>query len=1379
MKRNRRLMNIVFVCFSVLLITLTLSVVFSRLSNTPQQGGNVHMEYSVNDSDIFDYEFIEVNNVKNKYDEKYAKIIGFNTSVLPSKITSFDPDTDYISLTFPSSVSHNGADYKVMEIDIPVTVSSGYYETRFVSDSVALDTSLGFDILSAIQKIQVPKTVQYISHGAFNQFKALTDVELPFIGTRRLQSRTVDDAFLAIFGSKNYKVGGNTASFDSMRLTSLGGSYIQTPSGENLTNVTDYTNWYNYNIEKADADPTENHTIQNTHKLAYPQNLKNIVITDEYSIDNHAFFYIPNVESIAVQFSEDLRDVGTDYTNGATVGLSAFANCYWLKTVALPSNTSSDTTNAISSLSDGVFRQCESLHTVTNFIDYEANGFAEYAVEDQKVVIPNTTPFVDNSENTSKIPRAFMYGCKSVKWIVLPTDVTRIEAHAFDNCKSLEILDFKNNTYNIEKGLCRIPDYIQSIGEFAFANCGQIKTLIVSNNVLEIEEGAFSMMNALTSVTLPFIGRYSGSMGDEGLFGYIFGIYASSATSGFIEQSPTGDPSDPDKKRYAVPESIINVTITNEIYVNSGAFMNCKYIQSLQINDPTPEDEVSTMFIGHAALAGCSGIMSLSIPFVGPYDLTNYDLAYVNEANVIPMKSYPAGTKASDYRLGWIFGSYDYSYSGMVATDQLSDKDFYISPNLANVALTRQSILITNSFYGIKTLKSVSVEEYTKYSQKWIFGENPILESVSLPFVGACRGYKYWSWYYGHGSLHNNYSDFADTFAYFFRYNGTYNLPDSNETSVDCPFDQIYYFGRYWYDRFKATIPKSLSSITITEETYFTSLSFRALDFVTDIRIEQTDPNKIRDMVFEANCLMYCTRLETLTLPFIGRDWNPTSKDNFNYTMGYLFGYGTSGYQTTQYKKVSFPSSLKRIEIGADINYISAYALAGMKNLASFSTESRITAMGAYCFANCPSLEEVKMINATYTRIPSYAFYNDILLYDVTKFAPATVKVIGAYALSGTSVSSVDFSAYDSIEKGAFSNCLQITSVDFTQPDFNINLVIGDYIFADCVNLTNVKLRNGYVSKYMFKNCVSLKGLVYDGAAEYIPEGMFYGCASLQSQYYDAGGNPQGLVLTPDSCGVKTIGAYAFYGCTSLTDFVLPTVLETIGEGAFQNCKGLKMLTIPKSVKNMPYGTYNGVDQTDSGAFYGCDDQFYFEVFYNEADWPHGWLTNWNCYFPVKTIGASTENMFTYAYSPVLKGYLISGLNVYDPVLNPIGYKFVVDNSLVVKDTLVLPEKYNGVNVYGLAAECFISTDEYNYVTSIDGTFYHYLENVEKFVLGSNYIYLGENSLIFDVISKISIGVAMAMIVNSLINCFIRLWVRMIRNMYKDESYLTDNDKKL
>ena len=48
-----------------------------------------------------------------------------------------------------------------------------------------------------------------------------------------------------------------------------------------------------------------------------------------------------------------------------------------------------------------------------------------------------------------------------------------------------------------------------------------------------------------------------------------------------------------------------------------------------------------------------------------------------------------------------------------------------------------------------------------------------------------------------------------------------------------------------------------------------------------------------------------------------------------------------------------------------------------------------------------------------------------------------------------------------------------------------------------------------------------------------------------------------------------------------------------------------------------------------------------------------------------------------------------------------------------------------------------------------------------------------ENSLIFDIISKIAFGFAISMIVSSLINSLMRLWVRFIRNVYKDESYLT------
>ena len=48
-----------------------------------------------------------------------------------------------------------------------------------------------------------------------------------------------------------------------------------------------------------------------------------------------------------------------------------------------------------------------------------------------------------------------------------------------------------------------------------------------------------------------------------------------------------------------------------------------------------------------------------------------------------------------------------------------------------------------------------------------------------------------------------------------------------------------------------------------------------------------------------------------------------------------------------------------------------------------------------------------------------------------------------------------------------------------------------------------------------------------------------------------------------------------------------------------------------------------------------------------------------------------------------------------------------------------------------------------------------------------------ENSLIFNIIGKVCIGTAIAMVVNVLINNLIRVWVRFIRNSYKDESYLT------
>lgn len=53
---------------------------------------------------------------------------------------------------------------------------------------------------------------------------------------------------------------------------------------------------------------------------------------------------------------------------------------------------------------------------------------------------------------------------------------------------------------------------------------------------------------------------------------------------------------------------------------------------------------------------------------------------------------------------------------------------------------------------------------------------------------------------------------------------------------------------------------------------------------------------------------------------------------------------------------------------------------------------------------------------------------------------------------------------------------------------------------------------------------------------------------------------------------------------------------------------------------------------------------------------------------------------------------------------------------------------------------------------------------------GLSYI---ENSVIFTVLTGICYGIAISMIISSFINCILRLWIRFIKNSYKDESYLT------
>ena len=64
--------------------------------------------------------------------------------------------------------------------------------------------------------------------------------------------------------------------------------------------------------------------------------------------------------------------------------------------------------------------------------------------------------------------------------------------------------------------------------------------------------------------------------------------------------------------------------------------------------------------------------------------------------------------------------------------------------------------------------------------------------------------------------------------------------------------------------------------------------------------------------------------------------------------------------------------------------------------------------------------------------------------------------------------------------------------------------------------------------------------------------------------------------------GVTSIGNYAFYGCTALTDVTIPNTVTDIGNGAFNGCSSLTSLDFPDNLSRIGNAAFSGCEHLSS-----------------------------------------------------------------------------------------------------------------------------------------------------------------------------------------------------
>ena len=274
-------------------------------------------------------------------------------------------------------------------------------------------------------------------------------------------------------------------------------------------------------------------------------------------------------------------------------------------------------------------------------------------------------------------------------------------------------------------------------------------------------------------------------------------------------------------------------------------------------------------------------------------------------------------------------------------------------------------------------------------------------------------------------------------------------------------------------------------------------------------------------------------------------------------------------------------TSLTRFNIPDRVNSVGAYAFFGCSSLQTVTGGEHVGSIGDYAFANCTAFEP--------RLFPSDVIYGVHVfqgcVWDEYVLFPAVGTMREEYPQSYSNIRSVVFPyGHTNIVDDACRGCAALEYIDI--PDSVVS--VGSNAFYGCSSVTSVVMTSALadVAPNAFVGCSNIVSATVSGAipvmtlfpdvyatikyfsiakgCDVLCDDLFHGCAAIEQ--------------IEISEAVTSIGARAFYGCTSLGagGVLISDKVTSIGEEAFAFC-ALEYVDIPDSVASV-----------GSSAFYGC-----------------------------------------------------------------------------------------------------------------------------------------------------------------------------------------------